>query len=117
VTPKPEDDDRRDWDRAWASQKLRRLATPARIDVRPVSEWGEPTEVQIVEAPREFSDGLNAQSQICPVCGRTTSSEIRQLVSVLPTFSNGLSVGVIAWAHVDCLAACEELPGPAPIPW
>jgi len=117
MTSAPQDDDRTEWDLAWANRPIRRLATPVRIDVRLFPEWGEPTEVHIVAAPPQYAERIYPQTETCPVCGDPTSDRHRLLVKLYPNFSNGLSIGIDAWAHVKCLAACEEVPGPAPIPW
>ena len=114
---RPDDIDRSEWDRAFADQRLRRLATPARIDVRLFPEWGEPTAVEITAVPGEFVDRFSPRTETCPVCGTSTSPDSRVVVSLYPTFSNGTSIGIAAWAHVDCFATCEELPGPGRIPW
>ena len=114
---KPEDVDRSEWNRAWASQTLRRLSTPARVDLQLFPEHGAPTDVQLVAVPSEFADRVYIRFETCPVCGNATSDQSRLLVTLYPSFRNGFSYGVSAWTHAHCLASCEELPGPAPIPW
>jgi hypothetical protein len=112
-------DDQSAWDHAWAAQPVRRLPGETRLDpvfTRP-AEWGEPVEIEIQTNPPEFADRLWRQSEVCPVCGCDTGSDDRLPVAIYPRFTNGLSIGIGAWAHQVCLAACEPSPGACHVPW
>ena len=51
------------------------------------------------------------------MCGMNTFVGRRIAVSIFPYFANGFSFGLAAGAHEPCFAACEPIPGPAPVPW
>ncbi len=113
------DDDRAEWDRIWRNRPLRQLVNPVQIDVAPSPdhEFGELTRVDVAADPPQFADRGNRATETCPVCGVTTSPELRIAVSIYPYFASGFSYGRGAWAHEACLASCREIPGPAPVPW
>ena len=114
------DDSRTEWDNAWRSQPLRRLVNPIQIDVSPTPKdnWGTVTHVDIVSNPPQFADSGWRENDICPMCGFTTTGDSSRLaVTIYPYFSKGFSYGRGAWAHQSCFLACEEIPGPAPVPW
>ena len=114
------DDDRTSWDAAWRDRPLRRLVNPVQIDVSqsPNEDCDDITRVDIAIDPPQFEGSVWRKEDICPVCGRTTTGESSRLaVSVYPYFSKGFSYCLGAWAHESCFASCEEVPGPAPVPW
>jgi hypothetical protein len=114
------DDDRTEWDNVWRNRPLRRLVGPVQIDVAPSPnhDWGDVTRVDIAIDPPQFESGVWRKDEICPVCGRATSTkESRVAVTIYPYFANGVSFGLGAWAHESCYASCDEVPGPAPVPW
>jgi hypothetical protein len=114
------DDDRTAWEAAWRERPLRRLVDPVQIDVSPTpnDNWGDITRVDIAIDPPQFEGSGWRKDDICPVCGCTTTGESSRLrVTIFPYFSKGFSYGLAAWAHESCFAVCEEVPGPAPVPW
>ena len=114
------DDDRTAWDAAWRGRPLRRLVNPVQIDVSPSpnEDCGDITRVDIAIDPPQFEGSVWRKDDICPVCGHTTTGESTRLaVSIYPYFSKGFSHGLGAWAHKSCFAECQEVPGPAPVPW
>jgi len=120
TTEIPIDDDRTEWDNAWRNRPLRRLVNPIQIDVTPTpnGDWGDVTHVEIVSDPPQYAERAWRQNDICPMCGRaTTDDSSRIAVTIYPYFSKGFSYGRAAWTHESCFATCEEVPGPAPVPW
>lgn len=114
-----EDEDRTEWDRAWRERPLRRLVNPVQIDVAPTGDpaWGEVARVEIAADPPQFANTGWRNSEICPVCGKATPTDNRIAATIYPYFESGFSYGLPCWVHGDCLAACEEVAGPAPVPW
>lgn len=114
-----EDEDRTEWDRVWRERPLRQLVNPVLIDVEPTADatWGKVVRVEIAADPPQFADVGWRNSEICPVCGKATSSDCRIASTVYPYFESGFSYGLPCWVHEACLAACEEVAGPAPVPW
>jgi hypothetical protein len=112
-------DDRDEWDRIWRERPLRRLKTPVQIDVAPTpdSTWQDVVRVDIAADPLRFVDRVWRATEICPVCGTATSAGRRIAVTIYPYFTNGFSYGLGAWAHEPCIAGCEQIQGPAPVPW
>ena len=115
------EDDRTEWDNAWRNRPLRRFVHPIQIDVAPTSDadhWGDVTHIDIVSDPPQYAGFGWRENDICPLCGRTTIHDgSRIAVTIYPYFSKGFSYGRAAWAHESCFAMCEEIPGPAPVPW
>ncbi len=81
------DDDRAEWDRIWRNRPLRQLVNPVQIDVAPSPdhEFGELTRVDVAADPPQFADRGNRATETCPVCGVTTSPELRIAVSICLT--------------------------------
>lgn len=114
------DEDRSEWDAIWRNRELRQLASAVQVDVSPTArdEWGTVTRVEIAIDPSQYADSVWRKDDICPICGNmTTGSDSRLMVTIYPYFSSGFSYGLGAWAHQECYAACEKIPGPAPVPW
>jgi hypothetical protein len=114
------DEDRTEWDTAWRNRPLRQLVNPVKIDVSPTphEDWGIVTRVEIAVDPPQYESSVWRKDDICPICGNTTTGEnSRVAVTIYPYFSKGFSYGLGAWAHERCFATCEEVPGPAPVPW
>jgi hypothetical protein len=114
-----EDEDRTEWDRVWRERPLRQLIAPVQIDFAPVADpaWGEVVRVTIAADPPQFADTALRDSEICPVCGKVAPTDVRMAATIYPHFASGFSYGLPGWVHETCLAACEEVAGPAPVPW
>ena len=115
-----EDEDRTEWDRVWRERPLRRLVKPALIDVTPTANpaWGRVVRVEIAADPPQYADTIEWRNyEGCPVCGEATSLDRRIAATIYPYFESGFSYGLPCWVHEACLAACEEVVGPAPVPW
>ena len=114
-----EDEDRTEWDRVWRERPLRQLVNPVQIDVVPTSDpaWGEVVRIEIAADPPQFSDTGWRNSEDCPVCGNVTSADHRIAATIYPYFESGFSYGLPCWVHESCLLSCEEIAGPAPVPW
>src|SRR5262245_45030980 len=109
------EDDRRDWDRAWAAMPHRCLASSPKIDL---SEYGEVASATISLNPPQFSQKVVRVSESCPVCGVTTAGTARLCASLHPVFDNGLGgLGLGVWVHERCFEECLKSERPAPIPW
>jgi hypothetical protein len=114
-----EGEDRAEWDRAWRERPLRRLVNLPQINVAPTADhtWGKVVRVEVAADPPQFVDSGLRNSGICPVCGRGTSSDCRIAATLYPYFEGGFSYGLPCWLHGPCFASCEEVAGPAPLPW
>jgi hypothetical protein len=114
-----EDEDRTEWDRVWRERPLRQLVNPVQIGLAPTADlgWGEVVRVEIAADPPQFADPGWRSSETCPVCGKATSTDHRIAATIYPYFESGFSYGLPCWVHAACLAACEEVAGPAPVPW
>ena len=114
-----EDEDRAEWDRVWRERPLRRLVNLPQIDVVPAADdaWGKVLRVDVASDPPQFVDSGLRVSEICPVCGKGASSDCRIAATLYPYFESGFSYGLPCWMHEHCLASCEEVAGPAPVPW
>jgi hypothetical protein len=113
------DDDRTEWDKAWRERPLRRLVNPVPVDVAPTPDpaWGKVLRVDVAADPPQFTDRCWRKSEVCPVCGEVATSENRIAASIYPYFEIGFSYGLYCWVHEACLLSCEEIAGPAPVPW
>ena len=114
-----EEDDRAEWDRVWRARPLCRLVNPVQIDVSLTADpaLGEVMRVEIAADPPQYAGAIWRQTEVCPACGEVTSPEARIAATVYPHFDSGVSYGLPCWVHQSCLAACEEVAGPAPVPW
>jgi hypothetical protein len=114
-----EDEDRTEWDKAWRECPLRQLVNLAQIDVTPTADadWGKVIRVEIVADPPQFADTGWRNSDICSVCGNVTSADNRIAATIYPYFDSGFSYGLPCWVHEACLLSCEEIAGPALVPW
>ena len=115
-----EDEDRTEWDTTWRNRALRQLVTPVQVDVLPTPnvDWGKVTRVEIAIDPSQYAESGWRKTEICPICGSTTTDgDPRLAVTIYPYFLSGFSYGLPAWVHESCYAGCEEIPGPAPVPW
>lgn len=114
-----DDDDRTEWDEIWRNRPLRQLVNPVQIDVAPTEDdtWGKVMRVEIAADPPQFVDLGWRKTEICPVCGMTTSTGLRIAVTIYPYLASGFSYGLGCWVHEPCFADCEEIAGPAPVPW
>jgi hypothetical protein len=114
-----EDEDRTEWDRGWRERPLRQLVNPVQIDVAPTADpaWGKLVRVEVAADPPQFSDTGYRNSEICPVCGDVTSAYNQIAATIYPYFDGGFSYSLPCWVHEACLVSCEEIAGPAPVPW
>lgn len=114
-----EDEDLVKWNRVWRERPLRRLLIPPQIDVVPTADhdWGKVIRVDVAADPPQFVGSGFRDSEICPVCGNVASSDYRIAATLYPYFESGFSYGLPCWIHEPCLASCEEVAGPAPVPW
>jgi hypothetical protein len=114
-----EDEDRTEWDRVWRARPLRQLVNPVQTDVAPTADpaWGAVVRVAIAADPPQFADTVRRDSEICPACGKVASTDNRIAATIYPYFEGGFSYGLPCWVHEACLAACEEIAEPAPVPW
>jgi hypothetical protein len=114
-----DDDDRSEWDDVWSTRPLRQLVNPVQIAVAPTADhaWGKVIRVEIAADPHQFAGLGWRETEICPVCGVTTSTGLRVAATIYPYFASGFSYGLGVWVHEPCFAACEEIAGPAPVPW
>lgn len=114
-----EDEDRTEWDRVWRERPLRQIVKPVQIEVAPTPNpaWGRVVRVEIAADPPQYADTIWRNSEGCPVCGEATTSDRRIAATIYPYFESGFSYGLPCWVHEACFAACEEIAGPAPVPW
>jgi hypothetical protein len=121
-----DDDDRREWDRAWSSMPHRRIKSWNQDVIRIVigQEW--PIEqlvaLTISADPVDFADKQLRTTTICPICGTVADSTGRLAASIHPVFDFGglgqkspVMFGV--WAHPQCFEDCPIIEQPTPIPW
>jgi hypothetical protein len=111
------DDHRAEWDGLWTGRTQRQLRPPYNLGVALDSQFGALTSVTISEAPAEVIDRLWFETQLCPVCGKSTAGVPRLAASLNLTFDCGISYGQTVWAHVACFESCPDTGLPAPIPW
>lgn len=113
------DNERAAWDEVWRHRPLRQLVSQVPIDVAPMPghSFGSVTHVDMAADPPQFEDSAWRKDDLCPVCGNPTLVDSRIAVTIYPYFASGFSYGFGAWAHQSCFAACQEIAGPAPLPW
>jgi len=77
----------------------------------------------IADNPPEFAARVWRASEICPVCGETTTGCVRVAASLDVTFeklvslARGFSYLIGVWVHQLCFERCADTGRPASIPW
>jgi hypothetical protein len=111
-------DNRAEWNRAWASMPHRRLISPGfGIGRDLISRFGNPISGTISQDPPPFAEGVWRESELCPICGNSTTGADRTAATIHRTWANGFRVGIGVWAHRACFEGCPVAGGPAPKPW
>lgn len=110
--------DRRAWDKAWATMPQRRLIAAPKIEA--TGRFGEAlgalVSATVSGDPPEYSDMNHRPSETCPICGDETLALGRIPATLGLTFAGGVRYGLGVWVHQACFESCPEADGPKSVP-
>jgi SAM-dependent methyltransferase len=117
--------DREESDRLWSKRTLRLLPGACQLDL---SRWSGSLKVKAVaisDDPPEFSHPVHRDSELCPVCGKSTAGGLRLGGSLAVEYERPtdwpfqcepiICLGV--WVHPSCFEGCQDTGRPGPMPW
>ncbi|MCI0742676.1 MAG: hypothetical protein L0Y72_26885 [Gemmataceae bacterium] len=96
--PSP-DDYREEWDRRWGAKTQRVRPAGCNLDLSHF-QFGNVSSVTISADPVEFADRVWRESELCPVCGKSTASQPRVAATLNVCAEIGLKLGIGVWAQI-----------------